>query len=56
LRRLNLERQAMTDEALEVILEDIENSELRKDKVLVVYKEDLHESLAGIIAGRIRER
>lgn len=56
LRRLNQERQAMTDEALEEIIEQIEGSKLKKDRVLVVYKEELHESLAGILAGRIRER
>lgn len=56
LRRLNQERQAMTDDALEEIIEQIEGSELKKDRVLVVYKENLHESLAGILAGRIRER
>lgn len=56
LRRLNQERQAMTDDALEEIIGQIEGSDLKDDKVLVVYKEDLHESLAGILAGRIRER
>lgn len=56
LRSLNQERQAMTDESLEKIIEQIEGSELKNDRVLVVYKEDLHESLAGILAGRIRER
>lgn len=56
LRRLNLERQGMTDDALEDIIGQIEGSELKNDRVLVVYKEDLHESLAGILAGRIRER
>jgi single-stranded-DNA-specific exonuclease len=56
LRRLNQERQAMTDAALEQIIELIDKSGIKSDKVLVVYKEDLHESLAGILAGRIRER
>lgn len=56
LRRLNQERQGMTDEALEELIEQIEGTELRNDRVLVIYKEDLHESLAGILAGRIRER
>lgn len=56
LRRLNQERQGMTDEALEELIVEIEGTELRNDRVLVVYKEDLHESLAGILAGRIRER
>lgn len=56
LRRLNQERQEMTDKALEEIFMEIESSSLKNDRVLVVYREDLHESLAGIIAGRIRER
>ena len=37
-------------------IETIENSALREDRVLVVYLPDCHESLAGIIAGRLRER
>lgn len=56
LRRLNQERQALTDSALEEVIEEIEGSDIKNDRVLVVYKENLHESLAGIIAGRIRER
>lgn len=56
LKRLNQERQAMTDNALEEIVEQIEASELKNDRVLVIYKEDLHESIAGILAGKIRER
>jgi single-stranded-DNA-specific exonuclease len=56
LRRLNIERQGLTERALEDVIELIENSEIIEDKVLVVYMENLHESLAGIIAGRIRER
>ena len=34
----------------------IEETELKKDAVLVVYLPECHESLAGIIAGRIREK
>lgn len=34
----------------------MEETELGKDRVLVIYLPDCHESLAGIIAGRIRER
>ncbi|EYE88568.1 recombination protein RecJ [Fervidicella metallireducens AeB] len=56
LRRLNKERQDLTNKALEEIILQIENSKLINDKVLVVYKHDLHESLAGIIAGRLRDR
>lgn len=56
LRRLNSERQQMTEEAVERVLLQIENSSIKNQKVLVVYQEDIHESLAGIVAGRIRER
>lgn len=34
----------------------IDNSSMKKDKVLVVFLPDCHESIAGIIAGRVRER
>lgn len=56
LKELNDERKAMTLQGLEKAVELIENSSLKEDKVLVVYLPECHESLAGIIAGRIRER
>ncbi len=56
LRRLNSERQHMTEEAVEKVMLQIENSNIRNQKVMVVYQEDIHESLAGIVAGRIREK
>lgn len=34
----------------------MENSILIEDKVLVVYDKELHESIAGIVAGRLKER
>jgi len=56
LRRLNQDRQTLTDSALREIIEQIEKSDIKNDRVLVIYKENLHESLAGIIAGKLRER
>ena len=56
LKSLNDSRKDMTLEGVDRAVELIENSELSHDKVLVVYLPDIHESLAGIIAGRIRER
>lgn len=53
---LNNERKDMTEEGVKAAVEQIENSSLKEDKVLVVYLPDCHESIAGIIAGRIRER
>ena len=41
---------------LEEAILQVENTSLKEDKVLVVYLPDCHESLAGIIAGRIREK
>lgn len=56
LKTLNDERKAMTEEGLEEAVAQIEHSDCKKDKVLVLYLPDCHESLAGIIAGRIKER
>lgn len=56
LNELNKERQELTREGLEKAIEIIENNNMNKEKVLVVYLEDTHESIAGIIAGRIREK
>lgn len=56
LRNLNIERQDMTLKSLEEIVNIVEESSLKNDKVLVVYKEDVHESIAGIVAGRLKER
>ena len=54
--KLNAERKDMTMKGVEDAIEIIEGTEIINDKVLVVYLPHIHESLAGIIAGRIRER
>jgi single-stranded-DNA-specific exonuclease len=53
---LNKKRQQMTIKNVEEIIEQIQNSSLINDKVLVVYKKDVHESIAGIVAGKVKER
>ena len=53
---LNAERKELTRQGYEEAVEQIESTSLKKDKVLIVYLPDCHESIAGIIAGRIRER
>lgn len=53
---LNQSRKAMTEKGREEAVRVIEETGLKKDRVLVVYLPDCHESLAGIIAGRIREK
>lgn len=55
-RALNDLRKDMTAQNVDKAIQLIENSELKNDKVLVVLLEDCHESIAGIIAGRIREK
>ncbi|MDF2906918.1 MAG: hypothetical protein K0R34_2239 [Herbinix sp.] len=55
-RSLNDLRKEMTTQNVQKAIQLIDGTELQKDKVLVVYLEDCHESIAGIIAGRIRER
>ena len=56
LKELNDSRKNMTLQGTEQAVRLIEESVLKDDKVLVVYLPECHESLAGIIAGRIRER
>lgn len=53
---LNEERREMTRKGTEEALRLIEESSLKEDMVLVVYLAGCHESVAGIIAGRIREK
>lgn len=53
---LNTIRKNMTQEYVDKAIQLIDNSPLKEDKILVVYLPDCHESIAGIIAGRIRER
>lgn len=55
LKELNDERKEMTLKGVEAAIEQIETTTLADDKVLVVYLPKTHESLAGIIAGRVRE-
>ncbi len=55
LKALNDSRKNMTARALEQALSQVEESELKKDRVLVIYLPDCHESLAGIVAGKVRE-
>ncbi len=53
---LNKKRQEMTNDSVEAIVNMVNSSSLINDKVLVAYKEDVHESIAGIVAGRVREK
>ena len=54
LKLLNEDRKDMTQAGMEQAFEQVD-TELADDDVLVVYLPDCHESLAGIIAGRVRE-
>lgn len=56
LKGLNDSRKALTEKGKEEAIRLVESTELKNDRVLVVYLPDCHESLAGIIAGRIREK
>ena len=56
LHELNEERKAMTKKGYEKIVEQIENTDLKEKNVLVIYEPRVHESVAGIIAGRIKDK
>ena len=53
---LNDDRKEMTAKGVETAVEIYERDNYEKDRVLVIYLPDVHESIAGIIAGRIREK
>ena len=56
LKSLNDSRKDMTAKGVEEAVEMVEHTDLKNDRVLVIYLPHCHESLAGIIAGRVRER
>lgn len=51
----NEERKTLTEAGVEKALELVKEN-YADDKIIVVYLEDCHESIAGIIAGRMREK
>ena len=56
LKALNDSRKDMTAQAVEEALIQVETTEIKQDDVLVIYLPDCHESLAGIVAGKVREK
>lgn len=56
LKNLNDSRKKMTEDGVGEAIKTVEETDLKNDRVLVIYLPECHESLAGIIAGRIRER
>lgn len=56
LKSLNDSRKQMTEDGVQEAASVVENTDICRDRVLVIYLPDCHESLAGIIAGRIREK
>lgn len=56
LKSMNESRKAMTLKGLDEAVAVVEKEKLNQDSVLVVFLPDCHESLAGIIAGRLREK
>ena len=56
LKNLNESRKEMTEKGVEEAILKIEEERIDEDRVMIVYLPECHESLAGIIAGRIREK
>lgn len=56
LKELNTERQNMTVNSVEEISSCIESSGIKNDRVFVIYNENVHESIAGIVAGKIKDK
>nr|MBQ8253228.1 single-stranded-DNA-specific exonuclease RecJ [Lachnospiraceae bacterium] len=56
LKEMNESRKSMTEKGVEDAIRQVEDCGYENDKVLVVYLKDCHESIAGIIAGRLKEK
>ena len=56
LKEFNENRKELTADWTAKAFEMIDNTELKNNKVLLVLLPECHESIAGIIAGRIREK
>lgn len=56
LRALNESRKALTEEGVRAAVSRIAEQGGKLDRVLVLYLPEVHPSVAGIVAGRIRER
>lgn len=56
LKILNQERTQLTKDGMELFIKEIEATKLHEDDIIVAYLANIHESVAGIIAGRIKER
>lgn len=56
LKALNDSRKKLTKEGVEEAIRQVQETGRRSEKVLVIYLPDCHESIAGIIAGKVKER
>ncbi len=54
--RLNNERKAITQDTLDGVIDEIEEKELYKNDIIVVYSSKAHESIVGIVAGRVKDK
>lgn len=53
---LNNERKEMTQKSVEVAIEKIEYENIHKNDIIIVYDSNIHESICGLVAGRIKDR
>ena len=56
LKEYNVNRKEMTEKGVEEAMTLLETGKYDADRVLVLYLPEVHESLAGIIAGRVKEK
>lgn len=53
---LNKERQDLTNKNAEEAILQVQNSDMKNRKILLLYRKNMHESIAGIVAGKVKER
>ena len=53
---LNNERKKMTNESLEIAINQIIDEKLYNNDIIVLYNDSFHESICGLIAGRVKDK
>lgn len=53
---LNNERKKMTKDSVELAISRIEDENIDKNDIIVLYEKSIHESICGLVAGRVKDR
>ncbi len=53
---LNNERKNMTKDSVEIVISRIDDENIDKNDIIILYEKSIHESICGLVAGRVKDR